>query len=95
VKGYTFHGQEINQSIKIFLSTDDDKDGRIDGIVYKVLEFINRDTHPTCMASDTRENALVIMYAMSDDREELTSWRPWTWLPRTIWHSWQLLSFRS
>jgi len=72
VKGYTFDWDKI----KTFLSTDDDNDGRIDDVVYGVLDFIDRDTNPTCMARrcDTRESALVIMLrpeAMNIDREAL------------------------
>lgn len=61
---------------RLFLSTDNDNDGRIDDVIYRVLEFIDRDTNPTCMARrcGTREDALVIMLrvdAIDNDRETL------------------------
>jgi hypothetical protein len=72
VKGYAFDWNKL----KTFLSTNDDKDGRIDEVIYRVLEFIDRDTNPTCRGKrcDTGEEALVIMLredAMEVDRETL------------------------
>jgi len=75
-KGRTFDWDKI----KIFLSTDDDNlnDGRIDDVVYGVLDFIDRDANPTCMVQarrgDIRESAFVIMLrpeAMDIDRGTL------------------------
>ena len=72
MKGYAFDWNKL----KTFLSTDDDRDGRIDDVIYRVFEFIDRDTNPTCMGRrcSTREKELVIMVredAMESDRETL------------------------
>ena len=72
VKGYTFDWNKI----KTFLSIDNDNDGRIDDVIYRVLEFIDRDTNPTCRARrcGTREEAMVILLrvdAIDNDRETL------------------------
>jgi len=72
VKGYAFDWNKI----MIFLSIDDDKDRLIDGVIIRVLEFINRDTTQICMATrcGEREERLIIMLtadAIHKNREKL------------------------
>ncbi|KAJ3512602.1 hypothetical protein NLJ89_g3419 [Agrocybe chaxingu] len=72
VKGYGVDRAKIMR----FLNTEDSQDGRIDRVVFKILDYVDKGEHPICggQTLDDRINMNVIAFgneAFGDNPDEL------------------------